>query len=253
MKSIFCIQMILLFFSGLLAGVIDSIAGGGGLITLPSLTLILGPGPHAIGTNKIVGTVAALVALLVYRRAGHFDLKKSLFFAISVGVGSFVGSRTAILLPLWVFRWFLLVSCPVVLWVVWRKDLWLAWQGSSVFIKLSQPKIAAVGVLCGFYDGVWGPGGGTFMFLALVFVADLPLLTGLAAAKLANTLSASSALFGYALGGYVHWGTSVPMVLGISLGAFVGAKLAVRRASVIMRPILVVVVVLLLIRVFQAN
>lgn len=242
-----------LFFLGLLAGVIDSIAGGGGLITLPALTLMLGPGPNAIGTNKLVGTIAAGVALWVYRRAGHFDFKKSLFFALFVGMGSFIGSRTAILLPLWIFRWFLLISCPLVLWVVWRKDLWLVRQRPAEYLGHSRFKIAFAGLACGFYDGVWGPGGGTFMFLALVFVADLPLITGLAAAKFANTLSAASAMLGYGLGGFVHVSAAIPMVLGVSLGAFLGAKLAVRRASVLVRPVLVVVVMLLLFRVFQAN
>ena len=71
---------LLLLFAGLVAGSIDSIAGGGGLITLPVLTSILEPGPHAIGTNKIVGTLGALIAFIVYLRRHPLNLKRGLSF-----------------------------------------------------------------------------------------------------------------------------------------------------------------------------
>src|SRR4051812_17697004 len=113
---------LLLIAAGLLAGFIDSIAGGGGLITLPALTLAVGAGPHAIGSNKIVGTTGALIALLVYLRAGHFDWRKSLVFAAWVGAGAYLGSRTAPFVPVTVFPWLLVATCPLILWIVWRKD-----------------------------------------------------------------------------------------------------------------------------------
>jgi uncharacterized membrane protein YfcA len=107
---------------GLIAGFIDSIAGGGGLITLPVLLSILGSGPEAIGTNKIVGASAALVALLVYRRAGHFDLKHSVRFSLAVGLGSVLGSFITPHLPDYLFRWFILILSPFILWLIWQKE-----------------------------------------------------------------------------------------------------------------------------------
>lgn len=238
-----------LFFAGLVTGLIDSIAGGGGLISLPSLGLALGLGPHAIGTNKIVGTVAALVAWIVYARRGHFQFGKSLLFSCAIGVGAWLGSRCSPLVPQSWFKIFLMVSCPVLLWVVWRKDLWIenatesrhaAWVASSLVV------LSGLGV--GFYDGIWGPGGGTFMFLALLFFVKMPLLPALAASKFANTVSAGTSLASYAQQGFVHPTEGLIMAASVTIGAYVGATLASQQASRLVRPVLAVVAVLLAIK-----
>lgn len=245
--------------AGLAAGFVDSIAGGGGLITLPTLTLAVGAGPAAIGSNKIVGTVGAAMALLVYLRAGHVDWKRTLAFSAWVGLGSWCGSRVSPLVPLDAFRWILLATCPLILWIVWRKDLWIAREvsvemaehGSGQAPKPASPaspKLLAAGFCVGFYDGAWGPGGGTFMFLALHFIAGLPLLGALAAAKFANTCSAGVALVSYARAGYVHWLQGFSVAGGMAIGAYVGASHATRHASRIVRPILAVAAGLLALR-----
>jgi uncharacterized membrane protein YfcA len=232
---------------------VDSIAGGGGLITLPSLAWILGPGVLAIGTNKIVGTAAALVALLVYLSRGHFDASKSFWFALWVGLGSFCGSRVAPLIPASWFGFFLAGTCPVILWVVWKKDLWVAHEAQHAAPRAPyDSKLALLGLLCGFYDGVWGPGGGTFMFLSLFFIGKLPLLVAIAASKLANAASAGTALVSYAAQGHVHVLEGSVMASGVIAGSFVGAMHASSRAARIVRPVLVAVVALLVLRLISA-
>ena len=238
-----------LFLAGLVTGLIDSIAGGGGLISLPSLGLALGLGPHAIGTNKIVGTVAALVAWIVYARRGHFQFGRSLLFSVAIGTGAWFGSRCSPLVPQSWFKIFLMVSCPLLLWVVWRKDLWVekvevtkraAWV-APLFVVLS-------GLVVGFYDGIWGPGGGTFMFLSLLFFVKMPLLPALAASKFANTVSAATSLASYWQQGYVHPTEGLIMAASVTIGAYVGATLASQRASRLVRPVLALVAVLLAIK-----
>jgi len=88
-------MIFVLFITGLAAGIIDAIAGGGGLITLPVWSLYLGPGAHAIGTNKIVGTLASLTALIVYLKHGKISWKKGGVFLASIAIGSFIGSETS--------------------------------------------------------------------------------------------------------------------------------------------------------------
>jgi uncharacterized membrane protein YfcA len=258
--SSFTPKAIILIMTGILSGFVDSIAGGGGLINLPILSLLLEPGPVAIGTNKIAGAVAAFVALLVFIRRGHMDTKKSIAFTGWIAIGSLCGSQVAPLLPTHVFKWLLAATCPIILWVVWKKDLWVkkellahSLHSPSKWSPLGTRSIILSGFGCGFYDGVWGPGGGTFMFLSLLFFAELPLLTALAAAKLANTCSASVALISYAAGGFVHWTEGALLALGITVGAFFGASHATQRASKIVRPVLAFVVVLLLIKVLLLN
>lgn len=235
-----------LFLAGLVTGLIDSIAGGGGLISLPSLGLVLGLGPHAIGTNKIVGTAAALVAWIVYARRGHFQFGKSFVFATAIGCGAWMGSRCSPLVPQSWFKIFLMVSCPLLLWVVWRKDLWVENAIETKRPAWVAPLLVVIsGLSVGFYDGIWGPGGGTFMFLSLLFFVKMPLLPALAASKFANTISAGTSLISYAQQGYVHPLEGLIMATSVIIGAYLGATLATQQASRLVRPVLALVAVLL--------
>jgi uncharacterized membrane protein YfcA len=241
-------QELVLLGSGLIAGFLDSIAGGGGLITLPVLSLVLEPGAHAIGTNKIVGTTGALLALFVYARKGHFRWKEGLSFVLWVGLGSSVGSRVTPLLPVELFRWLLIGVSPVILYFVWNRERWLRFETQ---VRPQGQRwwsfgFAATGFACGFYDGAFGPGGGTFMLLGLLYVVQLPLLQALAVSKLANTLSASVAWATYGMQGYVHTEIGVWMAIGMGSGALLGSTLATKKASSIVRPVLTVVVVILM-------
>lgn len=242
---------ILLVAAALLAGFIDAIAGGGGLVLLPALSLVVGAGPAAIGTNKPAAVAMAAIALIVYARRGHLNWRLSGVFALTLGIGALAGSRVALLVPVAVFPWLLALSCPVLLYIVWQKDLWLPTgvEESRGEPRPFAPSVLLSGLACGFYDGVFGPGAGTFMFLALLFFARLPLLTALAAAKLANTASASVALASYASAGQVHWRLGAIAAVGALVGGFLGARQASEKAARIVRPALVVVVVLLVFRI----
>jgi len=238
----------LLFGIGIVAGFIDSIAGGGGLITIPALSLILGSGPLAIGTNKLAAAIGTCISFSIYWKGGHVRWGNALRFAGIVGLSSFVGSYTSPLLPKFLFPWLLVLTCPIVLYVIWKKELWIQKKAPD---SIYWGAFILSGVLCGFYDGLWGPGGGTFMFLSLTLWAHLPLLEALAASKLANFLSASASLGGYGSQGLVDISTGLWLAGGMLIGSFVGAQLATKNAARVVRPILLVVVVLLLVRVLQ--
>lgn len=236
-----------LVFVGLLSGFIDSIAGGGGLIALPAMSLVVGPGVEAIGTNKIASLAGALIAFLVYLRKGHVDWKASVSFTVAVSFGALVGAIIAQWIPKSVFPWLLLITCPLILALVWKRDLW-----TSRALHPGSASVVAVilaGLATGFYDGVWGPGGGTLMFLALLFFARLPLLTALAASKLANTVAAIVGLTTYGIAGHVHFHLGLMLASGMTVGGFFGASLASTNATRVVRPALLVIVALLMIRV----
>jgi uncharacterized membrane protein YfcA len=110
------------------------------------------------------------------------------------------------------------------------------------------PAVVLSGLACGFYDGVWGPGSGTFMFLSLLFVAKLPLLPSLAAAKLANSASAITSLVSYAAAGHVHTHQGVVMAVGTIAGGYMGARQASASAARVVRPVLAIVVLLLMVK-----
>jgi len=240
----------LLIPAGFVAGLIDSIAGGSGLITVPSLVLVLGHGPHAIGTNKLAATVGVAISFLVYLRSGHFKARSAIPFAVTVGFSSLLGSLVSPQIPREIFPWLLLVTCPIVLAVVWKKNIWLKEHPPGTR-RPHRNWIYGAGLVVGFYDGLWGPGGGTFMFLALVFLAKLPILESLAASKLANFISAIMSLGGYAVQGYVHYGTGAFLAGGMILGSFIGAHYASKNVDKVIRPALVVTTLLLLVKVLS--
>ncbi len=217
--------------AGVVAGFIDAIAGGGGLITVPSLALAMHTsGPLVIGTNKVVGTLAALVAFIVYARRGFFVARSSVVFTVCIGMGSYVGSRASVFVPAWGFRALMLVTLPLVWWVVSQRNLWV--ERTGVREAPGHAGLLVIsGLSVGFYDGLWGPGGGTFMFLSLVFLAGLPLGVALAASKLANTVSAASALMGYASQRLVDWSSGAVMGTGVCAGAFIGALITARSLA----------------------
>jgi len=228
---------------GLVAGFIDAIAGGGGLITLPFLTLNLIDPAHAVGTNKIVGTLGAFTAFLIYQRNNKVNLKDGMWFCLIIALGSWSGSKITPFIPPEYFAWGLLFMSPVILWIIFKKDL-------LIKERIRAPKNLSFAAftsafLVGAYDGAFGPGGGTFMLLALLLVAKLPLLHALTLSKLANTFSAGTALVSFSMGGYVHWKLGLTTGAAMVVGAFFGSQAASKHTSKIVRPILVVVVILL--------
>lgn len=221
------------------------------MILLPALSLIVGAGPAAIGSNKPAAAAMAGMALLIYSRRGHLSWRLGGMFALMIAVGALAGSRLALLVPLPAFPWLLALACPVLLYVVWQKELWLPREMnlSPVPPRPFAPAVLISGLVCGVYDGAFGPGAGTFMFLSLLFFAHLPLLTSLAASKLANTASALVALASYSQSGHVNWRLGAIAAVGAVVGAYFGARQASARAARVVRPTLVVVVVLLVLRI----
>lgn len=233
-----------------LAGFIDSIAGGGGLITVPVFTLLLGPGALAIGTNKIVGLAAASTALFIYARKGHLQIKGSVPFIIGLAIGTFCGAKLGTHLPARHFTWFLIAALPLLLYFILKRDSLLSMSAPHHTNRSPQSPLLLIGLgfLCGGYDGVFGPGGGTFMFLALFVFGGFSLLPALATSKLANTLSAGLSLITYAQSGFVSWSTGLPLTALCIVGAMIGSTIATQNAKRVVRPVLAIVVILLLIR-----
>jgi uncharacterized membrane protein YfcA len=238
------------FFAALLifvSGFIDSIAGGGALINVPILTLMVGQGAIAIGTNKILGFTMALAALIVYMRKGHLQLRGSWPFLAALAAGAVTGSRVSILLSPLIFKWLLLGVCPVILFVTLRRDSFISRDHTKSGTEIASLWILlALGFICGFYDGTFGPGGGTFMFLALAGWGGFPILAALAISKLANTFSAGAALVSFGIHGSVVWDVGSKLAVFGVIGAVLGSSFASARAKTVVRPVLVIVVLLLL-------
>ena len=246
-------MMIVMVSGGFLAGFIDSIVGGGGLITVPLFLLVLGPNASAIGTNKVAAVAAQLAAFAVYFQNRQVDKLRGPSIFVITAVGAILGAMLAPRLPTEFFKWFLIVVTPAVIALVFTKSVW-----SRTPDQPPKPRLALLGSFgAGFYDGVAGPGGGTMMFLSLFFIGGMPAAIAMGTGKLANLGSALTSLGTYGLQGEVRWLLGTLVALPIAIGAWAGAKFATRirdgeslesRARDISRAALVVVSGLLLVR-----
>jgi uncharacterized membrane protein YfcA len=233
-----------------LAGALDAVVGGGGLVQLPALLVVLPQAPvvSLLGTNKLASVVGTGSAALTYSRRVAVDRGTAAWMAgtafVGSGAGAFVATRVGsdALKPL-----VLGALVCVLTYTLRRPDL-----GEVELLKLragSQRLVAgAGGALIGFYDGFLGPGTGSFLVFLLVGALGLSFLHASATAKVVNTTTNLAALGLFALGGHVLWVLGAAMAASNLAGSQVGARLAIRRGSAWVRRVFVVVVSALILR-----
>lgn len=225
-----------------LAGVVDALAGGGGLITLPAYLAAGLPPALVLGTNKLSSSLGTLVATIRYHRALKFSVKEFLPVLLAAGLAAWLGARAAVLVdPKWL-RPLLLAVLPVVAWLVWSREDFGHRDENRRFApaeRLRRGILVAAPV--GAYDGFFGPGAGTFYALGFVRVCGHDLLGATARAKALNLLSNAGALAAFVLARRVDWRVGLPMAaLGVA-GNWVGAHLGVRRGAAAIRPVVALV------------
>ncbi|MBY0517893.1 MAG: sulfite exporter TauE/SafE family protein [Bacteriovoracaceae bacterium] len=239
-------QTIIVPLISFFAGFIDAIAGGGGLITIPMWVILLGPGAHVVGTNKIGAFASSSMALFVYQRRHKLPWQEGIWFLVAIGIGSFLGSQLTKFLSAKYFSLCLLLLCPLILLLVWKKESLFSQRPNE---KVSKSQFVFTGLAVGIYDGFFGPGGGTFMLLSLLWFTQLPLMSALALSKLANAISSGISLSGFAIQGVVNWRWGFISGFSILIGAFLGARLASKDTVKVVKPALTLVVILLMVKI----
>ena len=238
--------LLLLALAGFVAGFIDSIAGGGGLITVPAL-LLAGLSPvEALGTNKLQSVFGSGSATYAYASAGLVDVRRQLRPAALSCLGSIAGALLATVLP---GEW-LRMALPPMLVVI---ALYFALKPNVGDVDRAQrisPFLFGLTVvpLIGFYDGLFGPGTGSFFMLAFVTLAGYGILKATAHTKLLNFSSNLGSLALFAAVGVVSWKIGLAMGAAQFLGARLGAKLAMKTGARLIKPLLVATCVVLAIR-----
>jgi uncharacterized membrane protein YfcA len=238
--------VLLLAAAAFAAGFIDSIAGGGGLITVPAL-LLAGFSPvEALGTNKLQGLFGSGSATIAYASKGYVDLKRQLPWAILSCAGSVAGALLATVLPgelLRIFLPFMLIGIALYFALKPNMDDVDRFQRLSPFL-LGLLVVPAIG----FYDGLFGPGAGSFFMLAFVTLAGYGVLKATAHTKLLNFASNIGGVAAFAAVGVVSWKIGLLMGACQFLGARVGAGLAMRTGARLIKPLLVFTCIALAIR-----
>jgi len=220
---------------------VDAIAGGGGLITVPAL-LLAGLPPHAaLGTNKGQSVFGSSAAILRYRMAGLIDGKTA---AVSVPLGfagSIAGAALALVLRPEVLRPIVLALLVVVAALLASGRL-RPKEGAAKRPANALSIVAGIALVLGAYDGFFGPGVGTFIIAAFAAFLHRPLARATADAKVLNLASNFAAVLMFASRGAVLWAVALPMATTQVLGGFLGAHLVVRRGEGFIRAVVLVVV-----------
>ena len=222
-----------IFFAAFVAGFVDSIAGGGGMITIPAL-LLSGVSPlQALATNKLQSTFGSFSATLHFYKKGFINLKFSLPFAITAFVFSAIGTIRVEFLSK-ILPFLILIFG---LYFLFAPSIGTAQKTDKANGALLILAIAGIGL----YDGFFGPGTGSFFILALIVVGGFELTQSLGQAKLYNFSTNLASLIFFALGGHMLWWVGLVMALGQFIGANLGAKMAIRYGIRIVKLLIVAV------------
>lgn len=241
--------VVLLLLAALSAGWVDAVVGGGGLLQLPALLLVPGMTPlNALATNKVASIFGTATSSITYYRRVHPDLRTALPMAGLALVGAAGGALSASLLPEQVLQPVIVVALlAVAVYTLARPALGeataLRWHGRRHHLAAG-----AAGAAIGFYDGILGPGTGSFLVFTLVGLLGYAFLEASAKAKIVNFATNLGALLVFVPQGAVLWGLGLLMGSANLLGGYLGARTAVARGSGFVRVVFLLVVGALILR-----
>jgi len=233
------------------AGFIDSIAGGGGLIQLPALLIGLPKSETAevLGTNKLSAVFGTTTAAALYRKQIKPDPKILLAMGLPAFLGSAGGAVLASNIPTSSMRPMVLVLLIIVAVYTWFKPDLGKFENLRHLPKRRVQIAAFAGVVIGFYDGIFGPGTGSFLMLILVASLGYAFITASAIAKVVNVATNVGAIMVFGINGAVLW--QIGIILGVAniSGAVLGARLAIKGGSTLVRKVFLLVTVALIVKV----
>jgi len=233
------------------AGFIDSIAGGGGLIQLPALLIGLPKSETAevLGTNKLSAVFGTTTAAALYRK----QIKPNPKVLIAMGVPAFVGSAGGAVLaskiPTSSMRPMVLVLLIIVAIYTWFKPDLGKFENLRHLPKRRVQIAALAGAVIGFYDGIFGPGTGSFLMLILVASLGYAFITASAIAKVVNVATNVGAIMVFGINGAVIWQIGIIMGIANISGAVIGARLAIKGGSTLVRKVFLLVTLALIVKV----
>ena len=249
MISGYPIWLVLLIGIGVFAaGFVDAIGGGGGIISVPVYLLAGLPTHFALGTNKLSSCTGTSVSALRYLKNGYVNWKLALPSAVLAMAGSFLGNRIQLKVDERILKYVLVVVLPLAAWALLRQKSLPEREGQMPAAR-RRAIVWTASFLIGMYDGFYGPGTGTFLLLVYCGLAKMDVRTASGNVKLVNFSSNIAALISALLAGKVLiWIGLIAAAFSIA-GHYVGSGLAIRNGSRIVRPVILTVLLLLLVKV----
>ncbi|HIU15720.1 MAG TPA: TSUP family transporter [Candidatus Ventricola intestinavium] len=231
------------------AGFVDSIAGGGGLISLPAYLISGLPVHTCIATNKLSSSMGTTVATVKYARSGYIDWHLGFFCAVASLAGAALGANLALAISDALFRVIMLIVLPLTaMYVLRKKDLFSQAESEDLPFARTAAVSSVIAFALGMYDGFYGPGTGTFLILLLTRFAHMELHRANGITKVINLASNLSSLCVYLMSGQVL------MLLGLSAGVFsvlgnyMGSRCFTQKGAAVARPIILLVLAVFFVR-----
>lgn len=233
-----------------LAGLIDAIGGGGGLISLPAY-LIAGLPPHtAIATNKLSSTCGTTLATYRFIKNGLVNVKLAIPAVIAAILGSSIGANLNLLVDDKIMLYVMVAILPICACLVLNKKLFRDGGSDEIVLNKKLYFIATLSAfIIGMYDGFYGPGTGTFLIIAFTVFAKLSIKTSNAQAKIINLTSNVTSLIIFLINGEVLLSVGLVAAACNMVGGYIGAGLVMKNGSKIVKPSIIFVLILLALKV----
>lgn len=244
------IEILTLCGFAFVAGLVDAVVGGGGLIQLPAMLIMLPQTAIAsiLGTSKFVSIAGTTIAVQQYAKQQKIEWGTTIPAMVTAFIFSFLGARVTSLLNPSLMRPVILgLLITVAIYTFYKKDF-----GLLQISKLSQLQqwlySVVIGSGIGFYDGFFGPGTGSFLIFAFVGIFGYSFLAASASAKVINFATNLAAIIYFAFTNNVIYSLGIPMAICNILGAFIGTKLAIKNGSQFVRKLFLIIVSLLILK-----
>jgi uncharacterized membrane protein YfcA len=238
-------SIFILSFMSFLAGFIDSIAGGGGLIMIPALVIVGIPPQVALGTNKFAAFFGTSTALVNFIRKGKVIWKIVVFGLVFSLIGSVIGTKLILYFDQKTTAKIIIMLLPITALITFLPKKQLKTSGTELSRRNLYVHIPLLCVIIGFYDGFFGPGTGTFLILGFYLFLGLHLVNASAVAKVFNITSNLGSLFTFALANKVLYSLAIPLALSNVVGGYVGSLLAIHQGQKFIKIFLLIVFIIL--------
>ncbi|MGI6191927.1 MAG: sulfite exporter TauE/SafE family protein [Eubacterium sp.] len=237
-----------------LAGFVDSIAGGGGLISMP-VYLLAGLPPHtAVATNKLSSTCGTALTTVRFMKNNLINLKLAVPSILAAIAGSSLGARISMSLDENILRNIIICVLPVAAFFVLNKKMFSREGGKTAAVTIRTVTVSMTAAfLIGIYDGLYGPGTGSFLIIAFTVFAHLSVEAANAQAKAINLTTNLTALTLFLLSGKVLLPLGIAGAVCNMAGNYIGSGLVMKKGGKIVRPLLLAVLVILFIRLIMES
>lgn len=249
MPEIDVLTFALLIVAGLVAGWVDAVVGGGGLVQLPAMMIVPGIAPlQALATNKVASIMGTSVAAVTFARRVRPDPRTAVPLAVMALLGAIVGAMIATFIPEDAFTPIILVVLIAVgAFTVLKPKMGVhanrRWQGWRHVLAASL-----IGLAVGTYDGALGPGTGSFFVILLVSVLGYAFMPASALGKIANFCTNLGALIFFVPAGHVLWGLGLAVGAANLVGGYIGARMAVSKGNRFVRIVFIAVIAVLILK-----